>query len=280
VIPPPTTGFALANGAYGAFEGCATDRVVFGTYQQTGSWSPGLVALIAERLFAGGGGTLLDVGANIGLVTIPVLERCQASCVAFEPEPTNHELLRRNLLRHGLAHRVETHALALDANAGEVGLLLSRDNSGDHRLCPQDDADQHERIQVRAARLDDVLAGHALEHPVVLKIDSQGAEVRVLAGAQQTLAQVDYLVVEYWPAGLLRMGDSAAALQQALTTFPYATLLRDERPPDPLQDTTALFARLAWIPTDGSDEGFFDLLLARDPELTTGSRTFGTRAPR
>ncbi len=264
-------GFALADGDYGPVEGSASDRVVFGTYLRTGTWAPELVALIARELLGGGEGTLIDVGANIGLIAIPVLQRSAARCHAFEPEPTNHALLRRNLQRLGLQSRVRCHRLALDDAAGWVRLSLCADNSGDHRLAHGQRTNSRPTIGVQAAALDDVLAGQALTAPVVMKLDCQGAEARVLSGARRMLDRIDYLVLEYWPAGLLRMGDSVEALQRALRAFPYATLLPPlGRTPPRLQPTDALFASLAWIPRDGSDEGFFDLLLSKRPELPAG----------
>lgn len=261
-------GSLIAGGAYGEFEGAENDRVVFGTYRTSGTWSPQLVALIAQRLLGGGEGTLIDVGANIGLIAIATLERSGARCIAFEPAPDNYARLCRNVQRHGLLPRVEAHRLALDASTGEVELALCSGNSGDHRLAHGSVPDGWPRIRVPAARLDDVIAGRELRRRVVMKLDAQGAEVRVLQGAQQTLQQVDALIVEWWPAGLVRMGDSAAALYAALRAFPYAALLDQHAPPPhTLQRSTQLFESMAWIPADGSDEGFFDLLLSKSPTL-------------
>src|SRR3954470_6160498 len=115
MVQPEQEGSLLADGTYGECEGAADDRVVFGTYRASGVWSPQLVALIAEQLLAGGDGTLIDVGANIGLVTIAALERSRARCIAFEPDPDNYARLSRNVARHALAARVEAHRVALDA---------------------------------------------------------------------------------------------------------------------------------------------------------------------
>jgi FkbM family methyltransferase len=257
----------LASGAYGIFEGDASDEVVFGTYRTTGAWSPLLVTLLCEHLLRRGPGTLLDVGANIGLVTIPVVERTFAVAVAFEPEPGNHGLLTRNILRHGLRDRVETHALALAAQAGRATLAMCEYNSGDHRLVFESEPAPRRLLSVEVATLDAVLAGRALERPVVMKIDTQGAEVRVLLGAEKTLHDVDYLVVEYWPAGLLRMGNTAEQLQALLLRFPYGAFLNQDMLPDRLVPSAALLSALSWIATDGSDEGFVDLLFAKCAEL-------------
>ena len=257
----------MASGEYGEFEGAVSDQVVFGTYLATGTWSPALVTLLAQRLLHSAAGTLIDVGANIGLVAIAVAERSRAHCIAIEPEPHNARVLARNVARHGLTRRIELHELALDAQAGHVTLALGDHNSGDNRVVPGPGAANAPRVTVPAARLDDVLAGRTLQRPCVMKIDTQGAEARVLRGAEHVLAQVDALVVEYWPAGLLRAGDSAQALFALLVQFPYAGLLDARGSLDRLEPTAAFLHRLAWIPQDGSDEGFFDLVLARSAQV-------------
>jgi hypothetical protein len=38
-------------------------------------------------------------------------------------------------------------------------------------------------------------------------------------------------------------------------------------PPRTLQRSTQLFESMAWIPADGSDEGFFDLLLSKSETI-------------
>lgn len=259
----------LASGAYGEFEGSAADRVVFGTYRDSGTWAPLLVSLIAERLLRGGAGTLLDVGAHIGLLTIPVVERSAAEALAFEPAPHSHALLRRNVLRHALGDRVRSYPLALAAQPGSAPFSLNEDNSGDCRLVLDSTAcDSPERICVEVATLDQIVGDRALISPIVLKIDTQGAEVRVLRGAARTLPQIDYLVVEYWPAGLLRMGNRAEELHALLAQFPYGAFLNQAQRPDRLVPSGALLSALSWIATDGSDEGFVDLLFSRHAAIS------------
>jgi FkbM family methyltransferase len=280
----PLPRAVLGTGAYGEFEGAPDDQVVFGTYLRTGVWSPGLVALLAELLGgASGNGTLIDVGAHIGLVAIAAIERTAgARCLAFEPAPRNFELLRCNVQRHRLDARIETHALALDMRSGNSELALSADNSGDHHLVGREARDTgvvgRHSVGVRTARFDEVLAGRALPHPWVVKLDCQGAEARVLRGAGALLAEIDHMVVEWWPAGLLRMGDSAEALHDLLAALPYATLIDQRTGPGQMQDSRVFLDSLSWIPTDGSDPGFFDLLLSRSPRINVAGRE--TLAPR
>jgi FkbM family methyltransferase len=253
----------LADGDLGSFEGSSEDEVVFGHYVREGTWAPGIVSLITERLLPPDGGTFIDVGANIGLVTVPIIERTNALGLAFEPEPRNFRFLERNIAHRGLADRIETHNIAVYSEEAKLRMALSSDNHGDHRVLPDDSSNGSRRtVEVAAAPLDALLADRPLPPPVVMKVDTQGCEVRVLTGAEDTLARIDYLIIEYWPAGVRRMGDSAQVLEELLTRFPFGTVLDPHAAPTQLEPIEAALESLAWVPKDGSDEGFFDILCA------------------
>ena len=252
----------VAEGEYGPIEGARGDQVVFGRYQIERTWSPEVVAWLTARL--AGGGTLLDVGAHLGLVAIGVARACPAHCIAFEPAPDNYRLLCRNVARQQLERRIETLPFALDAESGRAELALSRDNSGDHRLLRHPRAQTEHSVAVECARLDDVLAQRTLAGPIALKLDTQGAEARVLAGAHASLPRVDHLVLEYWPAGLHRMGERAQTLAATLCEhFASAALLLHGKPSHAGPTGELLSSLARFVPDDGRDEGFFDLLLSR-----------------
>ena len=179
----------------------------------------------------------LDVGANIGLTVIPIAAAGSIRCFAFEPEPSNFLLLRKNMLANGVDGKVTAYPYALFSRAGDFRLELSASNMGDHRLLVIDDGTAPDRkqklmrrkiISVPARRLDDVLGADGLTTPIALKIDVQGSEAHVLRGASQFLRHVDYLFVEVWPEGLCLVGDSLEGLLAQIRNFPYAVLY----PPD------------------------------------------------
>ncbi|MET0389614.1 MAG: FkbM family methyltransferase [Polyangiales bacterium] len=263
----------IADGDYGVFEGSPRDRVVMDEYRRLGSWAPDLVSLVVERLFSRGRGTFIDVGANIGLVCIPVVERSRAQAICFEPEPQNFDFLTRNVARHQLDARITCHPLACHSAAGQLPLALSPDNLGDHRLQrvaadeALDPAESRTLVMVRTTRLDDVLRGVPLTAPVVMKVDAQGSEVGVFDGAVETLARCDHLISEYWPRGIVDHGDSARAFESHAIGFPYGAVLRVLPLPEPLHPSRYVFDQLSWIKNDGSDPGFFDLLFSRHPQL-------------
>jgi len=254
---------ALASGRYGTFEGLLDDAVVFGHYREHGDWSPALIDLVCDRLRPA---TVLDVGANIGLFSVPVAQRSEARCLAFEPVADNYALLRANVERHGMGGRVLTRQVAVYSQRAQLTMALSPDNSGDHHVSER--ATSARTVGVEADTLDALLAGEALSPPVVMKIDTQGSELRVIKGASGVLPQVDHCIVEYWPAGLSRLGDRPRALRDALDGFAYAALLPQDGGPVELSETAQLWARLDYLSDD--DPGFFDVLLTRTAELPGG----------
>ena len=263
-------GSILSDGSYGPFEGSIDDEVVHGHYRREGTWAPELLALLVNGLFPAGRGTFLDVGANIGLVSIPLVERRGVRCLAFEPEPRNYRWLERNIARHGLESRFQTFEVALHSENQPLCFELSATNFGDHRLRGEADPETdstRESIFVPGRRLDDLVCLEELPRPIVAKVDTQGAEARVLRGASRSLPLIDHLICEYWPYGLHRMGDSAEMLGEILTAFPFGAVLSAEGLPRRLTGTQELLQGLSWIPTDGSDRGFYDLLLSRSERL-------------
>ncbi|HYL05879.1 MAG TPA: FkbM family methyltransferase [Thermoanaerobaculia bacterium] len=119
-----------------------------------------------------------DVGANIGyyLLLIESAVGPSGHVTCFEPDPQNLRELRRNVQANDLAN-VEVVAAAVGAGDGIVAL-----RSGINALVVEDGAGDH---QVPLLRLDSALSG------VVdfLKIDVEGYEGHVLAGAQRILAE-------------------------------------------------------------------------------------------
>lgn len=262
----------VCDGSLGRFEGDVHDRVVHAGYLAHHDWAPEFHAL-ADRVFARAPGTLVDVGANIGLTSVPVARRLGVTCHAFEPDPVNFALLRRNVEANDVGARVTAHHLAVMDRDGTFELEQSPDNLGDHRVRLGKAAagaygeQRRHVVEVQARRLDTVLEGLDLPRPLLLKVDVQGAEVRVLSGAVRTVAAADVMFLEYWPYGLRRMGDGAEALLAVIAGFPFGAVVRGAEPPE-LEPTARLVARLRdELPVDGRSTEHVDVLVARTPAL-------------
>jgi len=140
------------------------------------------------------GEILVDVGANVGMYTIWAAKTRGAQVFAFEPEAQNYALLNRNIVLNGLADRVKAYCLALSDVEGFSELHLSDLRAGGscHSLGERVDF-AHRPMQPEysqgciSARLDDLLRRGVVLEPHYVKIDVDGFEPKVVAGAAAAL---------------------------------------------------------------------------------------------
>jgi FkbM family methyltransferase len=178
-----------------------------------------LRADVPERL---GAPWMVDVGANIGTVCIPLVrDAIFARALALEPEPRNHAYLVQNVRANGGDDAITVLNAALSSTNGSMPMELAFDNYGDHRIRVATPTTSHpvcreqDRavIEVPVHRLDDLLPALALspEDVGVLWIDVQGHEHHVLDGAEKIVASGVPVVAEFWPYALARAGRDAGA---------------------------------------------------------------------
>jgi FkbM family methyltransferase len=163
-------------------------------------------------------GVFLDVGANVGIHTLAAAKLVAAgggAVVGFEPHPQNFRTLTDNVNLNGLRH-VAVHQLGL-AEAADV-LICKGPPRGNWSLASREGVS----FEVRLVSLDDHLEEHPLPRLDMIKMDVEGAEVRVLQGARETIARFQPLIVfEMCPAWLRRMNTSPAELLATLQGFGY-----------------------------------------------------------
>lgn len=187
-----------------------------------------------------GNGTVLDVGANIGMICIALLKhRHFERAVAFEPAPNSYRLLVKNIEQNGLSHRILHFPYALSSCEAEMELELSRDNSGDHRIRQMTGGgffreNRRRTIRVKAKSLDRLLVEHPglrAEQVALIWLDIQGHEGRFLEGARDLLSRGIPIVSEFWPYAILRSGMSRPEFCRIVSgLFTHYYLLPNDRP--------------------------------------------------
>ena len=140
---------------------------------------------------------LIDVGANIGTITIPALNRdLMRTATAIEPHPDNLRLLRANLALNGIDNRVTVLAQAVGDTADtQLFLHESNTNSGNHSI-------GNDGIAVLSSRLDDL----SFPPDSLLWMDIEGYEGHALSGATRLLATRIPVVSEFNPDFLMKSG--------------------------------------------------------------------------
>lgn len=207
------------------------------------------------------GGTYVDVGGYIGNHALFFAQHCPAAVVhTFEPSPTLYPALVANVAVNQLAARIVTHQLGLSDRAETVDFAFEG---------------RQERFECE--RLDAVVTG-----PVsLLKIDVEGFEGKVLAGAARLIADSRPLVfVEAHTADELARDAALLApygyrptgrVFNASPTYELAAAGSPVAPPERLPEVVDLLHRGAWnsvedgLTTTWSPDGRLLLAAASQP---------------
>jgi FkbM family methyltransferase len=175
----------------------------YGTHEQL------LTRWMSDYLSTSSRGIFVDVGANLGWHAVHAAQHeAVQTVVAFEPDPFNAWLLDRNLSLNEIDN-VVVSTCAIGTRHGLIRLhKYKNSNCGRHSVLA--DFGYGSRI-VPITDLDTALENLGLaDQPVlIVKIDVEGYEPEVVAGARRTLARADVVVIEYSP-GLSRAGGLSA----------------------------------------------------------------------
>jgi FkbM family methyltransferase len=146
--------------------------------------------------------TVLDVGANTGQFAVAAAKLLPGARVySFEPLPQCLAQLRRHTNK---LPNVTIYPVALgDREADDLLFHInshSQSSSALHIAEAHRAAFPHERETgstiVKVSTLDRIFESVGLASPVLLKLDVQGYEAKVLLGGVETLKRVDYVVLE------------------------------------------------------------------------------------
>lgn len=147
--------------------------------------------------------SVIDIGANEGQFAQFALETFKnAKVCCFEPLPD--VAARLSTWAEGSAGRVKVFPIALGEAPGEATMLRHREFSPSSSML-QTTSDfgrlhpellDQERISVPIDTLDSALAGESLEDGILVKMDVQGFEDRVIRGATRTLGRARACTIE------------------------------------------------------------------------------------
>jgi FkbM family methyltransferase len=164
----------------------------------------------------------VDVGANAGSYTILAGAARRATVYAIEPVPATFERLRKNISLNGLDTRVKCLNIGVGSERGTIRFTSGMDTVN-HVLAKGED--EQNSIPVDVLPLDSVLIG---ETPALIKIDVEGYETPVIAGAKQVLQKESLkgVIMELNGSGA-RYGWDEANILQAMNDFGFATYRYD-----------------------------------------------------
>lgn len=153
--------------------------------------------------------TVLDIGANIGVVSIYCASR-GADVIAVEPEPDNLALLQQNIDLNRLAHKITIIPAAVGGATRPGWITASRGNG---TLVGQE---QDDTSPCDVYTLQDLFAANNIDAVDICKIDIEGSEYELFKQVPQTaLDRCAYITLEFNGTNKLSaFGTVAAKLAQ------------------------------------------------------------------
>ncbi len=188
-----------------------------------------LMELLVDAL--GTGDVFLDVGANTGFFVLPIAELVgnEGRVLAFEPAPDAAQLLRSEARACGLMSRISLYELALSDEVGSLALRAdpAHPNDTTKRSLFMDDGPVVAQVPIRV--LDELVGSGDVELPHgidAVKIDVEGAELRVLTGMRRTLEEhrPRVMVIETIERHLNRAGSSVPDVDRFLRNLGYGRM--------------------------------------------------------
>lgn len=167
---------------------------------------------------------VIDIGAHIGLVSVPAASVLadNGRIVCFEPATANRRLLERHLALNGLTqHATVAGQLVGEQDVDQVPFFEMSSASGMNSIAHGAIGDGYSRVERTQVTLDSYCANHGLE-PEVVKIDVEGAELAVLRGARNVLTRCrPQIFLSVHPRHIAALGESVDDLMALIAELGY-----------------------------------------------------------
>jgi FkbM family methyltransferase len=218
--------------------------------------------LIMSRLTSGM--CVVEIGANIGDYTLELAKKCgpAGKVYAFEPSPKAFSYLRKNVVLNGYRNVTLINGAVSDIN-GKVLLFEDSESRGNSSLFVGAVPHPKMGIEVETVALDSFAKTNEIIRLDFIKMDTQGAEHRILLGAAETLRKFrPWLCMEFWPFGIRQSGADPRELLGYCRTLGYRIAIicdgvsRLDQLPEESDERVFTYCEAR-----GRERGFCDLLV-------------------
>lgn len=140
--------------------------------------------------------TLLDIGSNVGVFTLYAAVIRGANVVACDPLPHNHHALSQNALINGVTDRITVICAAVTDRPEIAALMIPAiaDTAGGAGATFGESYDNYQReiaishrLNTIGVSIDDLVERFGMAPPTHIKMDIDGIQDKVIAGAANTL---------------------------------------------------------------------------------------------
>ncbi|WP_375547534.1 FkbM family methyltransferase [Oceanicaulis alexandrii] len=190
----------------------------------TGSFEPEDIRYLKNTLEPGD--TFLDIGANVGLFSLPAAKAVGPSghVFAFEPIKRNALMLQLSAELNGLANII---SLVEHPASNESGLSVEIEipgGDGSYAYMKGSDANLGKK-RISTVTIDEILKNSVASKIRAMKIDIEGAELLALEGAHELLSDFerspDIVMAELIPEYLSRFGHNLHDVESFFKKYNY-----------------------------------------------------------
>jgi FkbM family methyltransferase len=191
-----------------------------------GTFDPDTIAVL--KVSTPPDGHLLDVGANVGLVALPMARHLSAgggSVTAVEPVAVNAQRIRESAALNDV--EVTVLETALGDSDGNVDIYRDRGlgSATGNAIMGAAGTGYGEQTQVPLTTLDALVDREHIARIDVIKLDIEGAEILFLRGAAGTIRRDRPTIVGEFNAQLMpRFGQTFADVRPFLDAWDYAVV--------------------------------------------------------
>lgn len=144
----------------------------------------------------------IDIGANLGLISLNVLSKIPNTRVyAFEPGPHQNLLFSKTISRNDLTSKISLYDEALSNTIGFSDFVIHPTiHSAGDGFIDTGRAGKGEKIKVKTTTLDKWWSDNKKPSVNVLKIDVEGSEFLILQGGAHLIKkEKPFILMEFYP---------------------------------------------------------------------------------
>jgi FkbM family methyltransferase len=184
-----------------------------------GIYEPENIKFIARQLRTGE--TFIDIGANVGAISIPISKLCQGvDVISVEASPWVFEYLKQNVIANGLNDIQIINKAMADKEDELVNFYSPRDKYGKGSMAS---VFTQEAESVRTISLDQLSSIRNQKLIRLIKIDVEGFEASVFRGGKQLLQRLNSpdVVFEFVDWAEERAGEKPGSAQSIMLDYGY-----------------------------------------------------------
>ena len=205
------------------------DNFMLQHFMQDTCYEPELAWLMFRTLHEGN--VVIDVGANMGFFALIAsrLVGPTGKVIACEPGQNNLPQLRRHLDKNAVTN-TQIISYPIWCCEEQVTFYINADSRGGNALFDpanwwsnEKSRDKPEPVAMQSTTIDKLMIKETAAKVRLIKIDTEGAEQKILEGAQGLLSTVrpPFIVAEINPHGLLQSGCDETTLRKYMSQFGY-----------------------------------------------------------